>query len=173
MTQPTYFEVFDTAIGPLTIVVNEEGAITDLYTSDAAAAMSARKGCVPSTGRAEEPKRQLREYAEGRLKEFDLNLEPNGSDFQKSVWGQLVEIPYGETRTYGQLALMLGNKNASRAVGRANATNPISIIVPCHRVIGTSGELTGYAGGLAMKQRLLELEGVLRPTLFDSTDLES
>ncbi|MFI6638008.1 methylated-DNA--[protein]-cysteine S-methyltransferase [Streptomyces sp. NPDC050504] len=102
---------------------------------------------------------QLEAYFDGGLTEFDLPLTLHGTPFQRSVWEQLRLIPYGGTRTYGELAEALGKPGASRAVGLANGKNPIGIIVPCHRVIGSTGSLTGYGGGLARKQRLLELEG--------------
>jgi methylated-DNA-[protein]-cysteine S-methyltransferase len=103
--------------------------------------------------------RQLRAYFDRELKEFELPLAPVGSDFQRRVWGQLRGIGYGETASYGQVAHRLGMTNAaSRAVGLANGRNPIPIVIPCHRVIGANGTLTGYAGGLERKQLLLELE---------------
>ena len=106
-----------------------------------------------------EAARQLRAYFERDLKEFDLPLAPVGTDFQQRVWEQLREIGYGETSSYGELAHRLGKSNAaSRAVGLANGRNPIPIVIPCHRVIGSNGTLTGYAGGLDRKQKLLELE---------------
>ena len=103
--------------------------------------------------------RQLRAYFDRDLKEFDLPLAPAGSDFQKSVWAQLLLIGYGDTASYGEIAKRLGRTNAaSRAVGLANGSNPIPIVIPCHRVIGADGTLTGYAGGIERKQTLLELE---------------
>ncbi|MFD3534989.1 methylated-DNA--[protein]-cysteine S-methyltransferase [Streptomyces sp. NPDC058664] len=102
--------------------------------------------------------RQLDAYFAGELNAFDLPLKLIGTPFQKRVWEQLLRIPYGETRTYGELAEELGNPAASRAVGLANGKNPVSIIVPCHRVIGAGGGLTGYGGGLDRKQRLLAFE---------------
>ncbi|MDD5923015.1 MAG: methylated-DNA--[protein]-cysteine S-methyltransferase [Eubacteriales bacterium] len=101
---------------------------------------------------------ELLEYFSGKRKVFDLPLSPEGPDFQKNVWGHLREIPYGETRTYGELAQMAGNRKASRAVGMANHVNPILIMIPCHRVIGADGSLTGYAAGLEVKKYLLGLE---------------
>jgi methylated-DNA-[protein]-cysteine S-methyltransferase len=106
-----------------------------------------------------EATRQLVEYFRGKRTEFDLPFRLRGTVFQKRVWQQLRHIPYGQTRSYGQLARAIGNGSASRAVGLANSKNPLSIIVPCHRVIGASGSLTGFAGGLENKARLLELEG--------------
>lgn len=104
--------------------------------------------------------RQLEEYFAGARREFDLPLRLEGSPFQKRVWRELTEIPYGVTWSYGQLAKRIGNPNASRAVGLANGRNPISILVPCHRVIGADGTLTGYGGGLERKRWLLAHEGL-------------
>lgn len=109
----------------------------------------------------EATKQQLEEYFEGQRTTFDLPIESDGTEFQQKVWKTLMTIPFGETWNYGQLATAIGNKNASRAVGAANGKNPISIIVPCHRVIGANGTLTGYAGGLEAKEWLLKHEGVL------------
>ena len=102
--------------------------------------------------------RQLTEYFEGNRKTFDIPLKLEGTDFQKSVWHALMKIPYGKTATYLEIAETIGNPKASRAVGMANNKNKIPIIIPCHRVIGTNGSLTGYAGGLEIKKKLLELE---------------
>jgi len=103
---------------------------------------------------------QLRAYFAGALREFKLPLDPHGTEFQKRVWRQLETIPYGEIRSYTQVAEAIGAAKAVRAVGAANGANPIPIVVPCHRVIGASGKLVGYGGGLPLKKRLLELEGV-------------
>jgi methylated-DNA-[protein]-cysteine S-methyltransferase len=105
-----------------------------------------------------ETERQLTEYFSGRRKIFDLTLDFAGTEFQRKVWQALLTIPFGEVRSYGQIAKQIGSPNAVRAVGAANGRNPISIIAPCHRVIGSTGELTGFAGGLAAKAYLLELE---------------
>lgn len=101
---------------------------------------------------------QLTEYFDGKLKVLDFPYRLHGTEFQKKVWAELEKIPYGETRTYGQIAAAVGNPKASRAVGMANNHNPITIAVPCHRVIGTDGSLTGYAGGLLMKESILKME---------------
>jgi methylated-DNA-[protein]-cysteine S-methyltransferase len=101
---------------------------------------------------------QLRNYFAGELEAFDLSLAPNGTPFQQRVWSELQKIPYGETISYGELARRIGNSNASRAVGLANGSNPIPIVIPCHRVIGSNGKLTGYGGGLPIKEKLLALE---------------
>jgi methylated-DNA-[protein]-cysteine S-methyltransferase len=110
-----------------------------------------------------EVKSQLEAYFAGELMDFQIPLAPQGTPFQLEVWRQLREIPYGRTISYGQLAERLGNPNASRAVGLANGANPIAIIVPCHRVIGANGKLTGFGGGLDIKQQLLDLERGLQP----------
>ncbi|GGG25752.1 methylated-DNA--protein-cysteine methyltransferase [Lysinibacillus alkalisoli] len=102
---------------------------------------------------------QLSEYLEGKRQQFDLPLQPQGTAFQQKVWQALKEIPFGETRTYKEVATAIGNVNASRAVGNANNKNPILIIVPCHRVIGANGKLVGYGAGLPLKEQLLTLEG--------------
>lgn len=101
---------------------------------------------------------QIQEYLDKERRVFDFPYELHGTEFQKKVWKALCEIPYGETRSYKEVASALGNPNASRAVGMANRSNPIWIVVPCHRVVGVNGALTGYAGGIAMKEKLIELE---------------
>lgn len=101
---------------------------------------------------------QLKGYAQGSLQEFSFSVKLDGTDFQKQVWIELMRIPYGETRTYKEIAEAIGNPNAVRAVGGANNKNKIPIVIPCHRVIGADGSLTGYAGGVDKKKRLLELE---------------
>ena len=101
---------------------------------------------------------QLEEYLEGKRKEFDLPLNPKGTSFQQKVWSCLYKIPYGETRSYKDVAEQIGDENACRAVGSANNKNPIPIFIPCHRIIGSDGNLTGYAGGLEIKQKLLDIE---------------
>jgi methylated-DNA-[protein]-cysteine S-methyltransferase len=111
-----------------------------------------------SRGPVAEAARQLREYFAGSRTDFDLPLAPEGTEFQRSVWRQLQEIPYGEKISYGELARRVGNPKASRAVGAANGQNPIPIVIPCHRVIGANGKLTGFGGGLPTKEALLALE---------------
>ena len=112
-----------------------------------------------------ETERQLTEYFRGERTTFEVPIDLNGTPFQVSVWRQLLRIPYGETRSYGHVAVAIGNGSAARAVGLAAGKNPLSIIVPCHRVIGASGTLTGFAGGLATKARLLQLEAAVVPQL--------
>ncbi len=101
---------------------------------------------------------QIEEYLEGKRKEFDIKINPKGTDFQKMVWKELLKIPYGETRSYKDIAAGVNNPEGSRAVGMANNKNPIPIIIPCHRVIGSNGNLTGYAGGVNIKEKLLRIE---------------
>lgn len=103
--------------------------------------------------------RQLKEYFAGTRREFDLRLDPHGTEFQKKVWKALCKVPYGKTVSYGEIARMIGAPKSSRAVGAANGANPLPIVVPCHRIVGSSGALTGYTGGLEFKKGLLELEG--------------
>lgn len=114
---------------------------------------------------AAEVRRQLDAYYQGRRWHFDLSLAPGGTPFQEAVWRHLLEIPVGETRTYRQLAEEIGRPRAVRAVGRANATNPIPIVIPCHRLIGSDGSLTGFAGGLEMKRALLQHEARAQRTV--------
>ncbi|MGC9540748.1 methylated-DNA--[protein]-cysteine S-methyltransferase [Streptomyces sp. UG1] len=149
--------VIDSPYGPLTLVA-EDGVLCGLY-------MTGQRHRPPEETFGERDETpfgetidQLEAYFRGELKEFTLELRLNGTDFQRRVWNQLCTIPYGETRSYGQLADALGNSGASRAVGLANGKNPIGIIVPCHRVVGTNGSLTGYGGGLDRKKRLLDFE---------------
>ncbi len=103
--------------------------------------------------------KELLEYFDGKRKIFDVPYKLNGTEFQKKVWAALCDIPYGQTRSYKEIAVAVGNEKASRAIGMANNKNPITVIVPCHRVIGSSGKLVGYAGGLTMKEFLLKMEG--------------
>lgn len=117
--------------------------------------MPEKDDAVPLLGQAAD---QLREYFAGQRKTFDLPLAPQGTAFQKAVWKALLEIPYGQTCTYGDIARRIGNPRAARAVGMANHCNPLMIVVPCHRVVGSGGALTGYACGLDIKKFLLELE---------------
>ena len=109
---------------------------------------------------------QVQEYCSGQRTEFDLELAPRGTEFQQSVWKALCAIPYGETRSYGDIARAIGQPTAARGVGAANGSNPIALIVPCHRVIGSDGSLTGYGGGLPLKRALLAHEAEHRPGLF-------
>jgi methylated-DNA-[protein]-cysteine S-methyltransferase len=151
--------LMDSPIGELRIV-EQDGAITAIEFSPLRDHDGRPRGDRSDTSPVlVETVRQLRAYFDRDLKEFDLPLAPAGSDFQKSVWAQLLGIGYGDTASYGEIAKRLGRTNAaSRAVGLANGSNPIPIVIPCHRVIGADGTLTGYAGGIERKQTLLELE---------------
>ncbi|MER6102807.1 methylated-DNA--[protein]-cysteine S-methyltransferase [Streptomyces sp. NPDC001832] len=154
--------------GPLTLVATD-GALAGLYMTDQRHRPPEETFGDPDPRPFTETIRQLDAYFAGELREFDLPLHLEGTPFQRSVWAQLLLIPYGETRSYGELAESLGKPGASRAVGLANGRNPVSIIVPCHRVIGASGSLTGYGGGLDRKQRLLAFENGTQdntPALF-------
>lgn len=115
----------------------------------------------PAGPRHRECETQLADYLEGRRRVFDLALDLRGSDFQKRVWQAVAKIPYGRTASYGEIAHVIGRPRASRAVGAANGANPLPIVIPCHRVIGSDGSLTGYGGGLPLKTRFLALEGIL------------
>jgi len=149
--------VVDSPYGPLTLVATD-GVLSGLYMVQQRHRPDEETFGEPDPGSFGETSRQLDAYFAGELKEFDLPMRPAGTPFQRSVWERLRKIPYGETRTYGELAEELGNANASRAVGLANGKNPIGIIIPCHRVIGSTGSLVGYGGGLDRKQRLLAFE---------------
>ncbi|MEV4146959.1 methylated-DNA--[protein]-cysteine S-methyltransferase [Amycolatopsis sp. NPDC049691] len=150
--------VVDSPCGPLTLVA-EGGALCGLYMHEQrhrpAEATFGSPGAAEVFGLAET---QLKEYFAGQRREFDLPLAFRGTPFQRAVWAALLDIPYGETASYGELAQLLGKPAAARAVGLANGKNPISIIVPCHRVIGSTGSLTGYGGGLERKRYLLDFE---------------
>ncbi|MFE5921323.1 methylated-DNA--[protein]-cysteine S-methyltransferase [Streptomyces sp. NPDC056468] len=149
--------LIDSPYGPLTLVA-EEGVLCGLYMTDQRHRPAEETFGTRDESFFRDAEEQLKAYFAGELKEFTLELRLSGTPFQRSVWEQLRKIPYGETRSYGELADILGNSGASRAVGLANGKNPIGIIVPCHRVVGANGSLTGYGGGLDRKQRLLDFE---------------
>jgi methylated-DNA-[protein]-cysteine S-methyltransferase len=153
------YKYFASPVGKLKLVASETGLIAILWDND-----NPRR--VPLSGLVEdnnqsvlvETERQLTEYFAGQRDVFTIPLDMRGTPFQQDVWRALQAIPFGKTLTYGEIAKQLGRPNASRAVGAANGRNPISIVVPCHRVIGSSGKLTGFAGGLDVKAQLLNLE---------------
>jgi methylated-DNA-[protein]-cysteine S-methyltransferase len=153
-------KVVDSPVGKLTLVATDRGLAAILWEND-------RPGRVRLEIDAEdsrhpvlvETERQLNEYFEGTRKTFALTLDVEGTDFQRQVWEALLTIPFGETRSYGQIAKQIGRPRAVRAVGAANGRNPVSIVAPCHRVIGSTGKLTGFAGGIRAKATLLSLEG--------------
>lgn len=160
MTSTTTHLVVDSPVGPLTLV-SDGTHLTGVW-------FATHKHPPADTGRqverADAPQvlrdtaDQLAEYFAGTRTTFDLPLAAEGTDFQRRVWALLEQIPYGETRSYGELAAELGQPGASRAVGLANGRNPVSIVVPCHRVVGSTGAITGYGGGVERKQVLLDLE---------------
>ncbi len=152
-----YWTTMKTPVGEL-FIAGRDGRITEVLFS------RPRKGFPgPMWERSDkefaEVKKQLGEYFSGKRKKFELKLAPEGTSFQLAAWRQLRRIPYGKTISYGEQAKRMGNPKASRAVGGANGENPISIIVPCHRVIGADGRLTGFGGGMGKKKKLLDLEG--------------
>lgn len=162
----TRYRIIDSPIGPLTIA-GRDRAVTHLLMADHSHPPD-RSGWRRDDTAFTEAVAQLAEYFAGERVDFDLDFELVGTDFQRRVWAALLTIPYGQTRSYGQIAAQIGAPSASRAVGLANGRNPISIIVPCHRVIGASGGLTGYGGGLQRKRALLDLERQhSHATLFD------
>jgi methylated-DNA-[protein]-cysteine S-methyltransferase len=158
--------VHDSPVGPLTLTSDEGKLISVEFERRSRSKQGARKhrnGSGERTTGVRDPtldaaRKQLDAYFAGRLKSFDLPLAPRGTDFQRQVWKALTRIPYGETTSYGAIARQVGEPGAARAVGAANGANPICIIVPCHRVIGADGSLTGFGGGLDRKRFLLSLE---------------
>jgi methylated-DNA-[protein]-cysteine S-methyltransferase len=159
------YKTMDSPVGKLTLVASGEGLAAILWEND-------RPGRVRLTIDAQddrhpvllEAERQLGEYFGGRRKTFALKLDLAGTAFQRKVWNALLTIPFGETRSYAQIARQIGSPAAVRAVGAANGRNPVSIVAPCHRVIGSTGKLTGFAGGLDVKAHLLSLEGAMPST---------
>lgn len=149
-----YSFIYDTEIGPITLS-ESNGSILEL---------SFREFDLPDnyiiqeTSLLHNASLQIKEYFSGNRKDFSLPLNPIGTPFQKKVWKALLSIPYGETRSYKDIAVLIGNPKASRAIGMANNKNPISLFIPCHRVIGSNGKLVGYGGGLNVKKHLLDLE---------------
>ena len=155
------YQTMPSPVGTLTLVATPRGLAAILWQDD----RPGRVPLAPSTAMPDHPvigraETQLGEYFAGSRQIFDLALDPVGTPFQRSVWTALAAIPYGETRSYAAIAAAIGHPTASRAVGAANGRNPLSIVVPCHRVIGASGALTGFAGGLAGKRWLLDHEAV-------------
>jgi methylated-DNA-[protein]-cysteine S-methyltransferase len=150
------YRYFNSKVGPLMLAGNTK--LEFIHFPVNGQKRTPEKGWVEDNAIFPDAVSQLSEYFDGRLKQFNLDLEPKGTDFQKQVWQALLTIPYGTTVTYGDIAEQINNPKAFRAVGFANRCNPIPIIIPCHRVIGKNGKLTGFAGGLDIKQALLDLE---------------
>ena len=151
----TAYETIDSPIGPLTVVVDADGALTHVLFAHQPPPPAAAR----DPARCADAATQLREYFAGERDAFDLPLAPAGSDFQRRVWDELRRVGPGEVTDYGSLGARIGRAGAARAVGRANATNPIPIVIPCHRVIGADRSATGYAGGIEAKLWLLRREG--------------
>ncbi|PKM85123.1 MAG: cysteine methyltransferase [Firmicutes bacterium HGW-Firmicutes-11] len=143
----------DTRLGSIGIA-EEDGHITDVFFSSE----TPPQALTEQTPLLKDAAAQIVDYLAGRRRSFDLPLLPCGTEFQKNVWNALLQIPYGQTKTYQEIAEAVGNPKACRAVGNANNKNPISILIPCHRVIGKNGSMVGYGGGLAIKEQLLALE---------------
>lgn len=162
-----YYSTITTPTGPFSIAVNDVGAVTATAFGGKQRLLSRiKEGHLKhAPDRTKQVSRQIEEYFAGSRRTFDLQLAPQGTSFQHSVWAALQRIPWGKTATYGDIAAKLKRPKAARAVGRANGTNPICLIVPCHRVIGADGSLTGFAFGEKIKEELLIHEGVLTPTL--------
>ncbi|MDX3849950.1 methylated-DNA--[protein]-cysteine S-methyltransferase [Streptomyces sp. AK02-01A] len=149
--------IIDSPLGGLTVVA-ENDALTGLYFERHRGRPAAEALGTRSDERFEETRRQLGQYFTGERHDFDLPLAPAGDEFQQRVWDLLRQIPYGQTRSYGDLARQLGDPSLAQAVGAANGRNPLCVLIPCHRVIGADGKLVGYAGGLDRKRQLLDLE---------------
>ena len=156
------YDEMDSPVGTLTIIASAEGLHAIFWSTDREnlAYKKMISNLIKSSHNKiiRQTKQQLAEYFQGKRKNFDLPLMPHGTDFQMQAWQQLLKIPYGKTISYAEQAEKIGNKNKARAVGIANGCNPISIIIPCHRVIGSKGDLVGFGGGLGKKAYLLELE---------------
>jgi methylated-DNA-[protein]-cysteine S-methyltransferase len=159
-----YRSVFASPYGELKLAVDADGTLLELWLPNRGKRLPSAE---PWPARASDGMRavhvQLEEYFGGTRRAFDLPLAPAGTEFERRVWARLCAIPYGATTSYGVIAAEFGMSNGARAVGRANGANPIPIVIPCHRVIGANGTLTGFGGGLPLKAALLELEGALVP----------
>ncbi|MBV8725153.1 MAG: methylated-DNA--[protein]-cysteine S-methyltransferase [Candidatus Eremiobacteraeota bacterium] len=159
----------DTPVGTLQVAVDRDGALVEILLPNRSPRGASEAPSRAAARGMDRAKQQLAEYFSRRRRAFDLTLQPAGSPFEQLVWSKLLEIPYGITTSYGAIADELQLRNGARAVGHANGANPIPIVIPCHRVIGSDGRLTGYGGGLSLKRRLLELEGAIGlppPRLF-------
>jgi methylated-DNA-[protein]-cysteine S-methyltransferase len=152
-----YYTRIESPLGPLLLAGDDAGLQQIVFASEGKRAQP-KPDWQQDASRFSQVITQLEKYFAGQLETFDLPLAPQGTPFQQKVWSELCIIPYGETISYGELASRIGNPKASRAVGLANGSNPIPIIIPCHRVIGSNGKLTGYGGGLDIKEKLLALE---------------
>jgi methylated-DNA-[protein]-cysteine S-methyltransferase len=165
----TYYTTIETPIGDLVLAGTREALRRIVFAGDAAALQPEEEGWTESRAPFREAIRQLRAYFAGGLRAFDLPLDPEGTAFQRSVWEAMRRIPYGATASYVEIARRIGKPAAPRAVGAASGRNPLPIVIPCHRVIGTNGQLTGYGGGLAIKRALLSLEGAIPAASLSTT----
>lgn len=170
MDRVLYRSILDTPVGMLGLAVDDTGVLVEILLPNRRPSRSSSAPLSPAATRGMQNARaQLREYFLGERRVFDLALAPQGSAFEQQVWTRLLDVPYGVTISYGTIAGELGLISGARAVGRANGANPCPIVIPCHRVIGSDGNLTGYGGGLPLKRALLELEGAIalpEPALF-------
>ncbi len=170
MKDALYREALETPVGRLALGVDGQGTLVEILLPNRRPPDPSSEPLSPrATQGMRTVRQQLNEYFSGKRRAFDVPLRPVGSSFERQVWNKLLEIPYGDTASYGAIAIALGLINGARAVGRANGANPIPIVIPCHRVIGSDGTLTGYGGGLPIKRALLELEGAIglpEPELF-------
>ncbi len=157
--EKTYYTVMKSPVCDILLAASDDG-LCCLGFQESRSARDPDPSWVASKTPFKEVVAQLKEYFAGQRTRFDLPLDLRGTPFQRSVWKALLEIPYGETASYGDIAGRIGNPKACRAVGGANGANPVAVIVPCHRVIGSNGKLTGFGAGLPIKRRLLDLEGV-------------
>lgn len=160
MTDALYFDHLDSPLGRLHLIADDVGLRRICFPHERHPRADDTLG-LHAPARLAFARRQLDEYFAGRRRRFDLPLQPIGTPFQRRVWEALASIPYGQTWTYADLARHIGRPGAMRAVGGANGRNPLPIVVPCHRVIGSDGSLTGFAGGVELKARLLALEGIV------------
>lgn len=164
MKDALYRSTLETPVGRVALAVDAQGTLVEILLPNRPLPAPASEPLSQAATQGMRTVRlQLSEYFAGKRRVFDLPLRPMGSSFEQQVWNQLLEIPYGGTTSYGAIASALGLINGARAVGRANGANPIPIVIPCHRVIGSDGTLTGYGGGLPLKRALLEFEGAIAP----------
>jgi methylated-DNA-[protein]-cysteine S-methyltransferase len=161
-----YWALIDTPFQQMAAWVDEQGRLLR-FNLRAAGAAHVDVGAEKNSRKLADVQRQVTEYAEGRRRNFELELLPEGPEFDQKVWKALRDIPFGATTSYGAIAKTIGHPTAARAVGAANGANPIALIVPCHRVIGSDGSLTGYGGGLPLKRKLLEHEARVAGTRYD------
>ncbi len=154
-----YYDILPSPIGDL-LIIAQEFALREIIFQTEEQAHTIKPEWIHGSELIDQTKNELKSYFAGHLKQFSIQVNPHGTPFQKQIWKEVLAIPHGQVCSYQDVAKNINNSSACRAVGRANSQNPIPIIIPCHRVIGKSGKLTGYAGGLDRKQTLLELEGI-------------